>query len=221
MGSSVRFSEGSEVNNHHEWLRRNRTWRNIPLTHSYWGKPVQCSAVQYVSEGGRDSSADSLLPDSLSTSAVLSEISPSYKVILENFTLKTCIDLTGWLAGWLAAGQATASQDPINCISTFVKRLVFCQSPDTMLSLYFLDHEKLKWVEQRIFSFYLHRILCEVNLEHLILFTVNKLTRIVCNLSTILLTEIFFNEIHHACRSQWLHSISILNISAESSLDIA
>ena len=29
-----------------------------------------------------------------------SEVSPVNKVILENFTLKTCLNLTGWLAIW-------------------------------------------------------------------------------------------------------------------------
>ena len=153
----------------HHWDRTEHDEILLWLTLSE-GKPVPFSTVQYVrEEGGRDSSADNLRPDSLSASAVLSEISPVNKVILENFTLKTWTDLTGWLAGWRAGGQAIASQDPINCISAFVLALVFCQSPDTMLSLYFLDHEKLKWVEQRIISFYLHRIHCEVKLEHLVL----------------------------------------------------
>ena len=81
----------------------------------------QCSedsAVQCVREGGRDSVSWQSQPQCLSLSVVPSPVKYqpdtkwSWKILISK------LDQT-WLTGWLGAGQAIASQDPINCISTF------------------------------------------------------------------------------------------------------
>ena len=102
---------------HHDWDRREHDEIFLWLTASE-GKPVQWRQCSTVCEGGRDSVSWQSQPQCLSLSVVPSAVKYqtdtkwSWKILISK------LDQT-WLTGWLGAGQAIASQDPINCISTF------------------------------------------------------------------------------------------------------